>query len=208
MPDAAVPADRESRAAAMEAFPAAKAMKTLSPAKGMESRSLGRETRRSHNAAGPNAMETRAAAKLMKGRGAGVRVSAVGVQARGRRAAAVNMVQCAGIIGMAGQVLDGIYLARGRTIGLVEVPAIAVADGVAAAGGRILDSLERREGLQQPPISEVIAEASSRPACEEQRGNAQGNRDSFPCHRSISFMMMQRPDICGSAMPAAAMSAD
>jgi hypothetical protein len=62
----------------MEACPAAKAMKTLGPSEGMESRSIGREARGGRNAGGPKAMETRArAAKVMKGRNAaGVHVSA------------------------------------------------------------------------------------------------------------------------------------
>ena len=113
----------------MEACPAAKAMKTLSPSKLMESRSIGRETRGGRNAAGPKAMETRArAAKVMKGRNAaGVHVSAAGAQARRRRAAAVNVVRRAGITRMAGEVLDGICLVRSGTVGLVEVPAIAAA---------------------------------------------------------------------------------
>jgi hypothetical protein len=176
----------------MEARPAAKAMKTLSPSKGMESRSIGRETRGSRNATGPKAVETRArAAKIMKGRNAaGVHVSAAGAQARSRRAAAVNMVRRDGLPRMAGKILDGICLVRSGTVGLVEVPTIAVAaDGVAAAGGRILGSFDRREAQQRPkPISSVVAWAGFRLACEEQQSNAQGNRKDFPCHRTIFLM--------------------
>jgi hypothetical protein len=194
----------------MEARPAAKAMKTLSPSKGMKSRSIGRETRGGRNACGPKAMETRArAAKIMKSRdAAGVNVSAAGAQARGRRAAPVNMVRRAGITRTAGKILDGIYLVRSGTVGLVEVPTIAVAAGVAAAGGRILGSFDRREAQQRPEaVSSVIAHASLRLACKEQQSNTQGNRKDFSCHLTIFLMSTPRPEICSSAMPAAAVSA-
>jgi hypothetical protein len=123
-------------------------MKTLSPSKPMESRSIGREARGGRNAGGPEAMETRVrAAKIMKSRNAaGVHVSAARAQARSRRAAPVNMVRRAGITRTAGKILDGIYLVRSGTVGLIEVPTIAVAaDGVAAAGGRILGCFHRQE---------------------------------------------------------------
>jgi hypothetical protein len=197
MPDPAVSADREGSAAAMEACPAAKAMKTFSPSKPVESRSIGREARGGRNGGGPEAVETPGrAAKVMKsGNAAGVCASAAGAKARSRRAAAVNMVRRAGITRMAGQVLDGICLARSRTVGLVEVPTIAAADGGAAVDGRILRSFDRREALQRPkPICNVIARASFRPACQEQQGNAQGSRNSFACHRTFFLMATQRRD--------------